>query len=206
MEIINAYFKKFTYLKWLMFILLSSLVILSLEWQCERLYWQYWNFEPLIIHGKMQVLNKDKTIYPGEILLLRVDFTKNLLILPTEIRTQMFNSFVYDLTPETKFPAAAMKPLGRQQVSFPLPFPRAAEYGKYHIHRTWVYRMGPYKREVAVTAESEDFYSVAQAGGENKGPKGDTGKTGGQGVKGDKGKQGDKGDKGKTGDFTLFGK
>lgn len=154
MEKIKHYFNGFSKLKWLSFIILFLLIILALEEQGERLYWKYGNFEPLIIEGKVKILNPK--VYPGEDLFWQITYTKKMDIIPS-ISCQLVNYVVYTITVDPP----ASKPLNvKQTCVFPLRIPRAADYGQYKMIRTYRYPVGPNGRIITKTVESEPFWVV----------------------------------------------
>lgn len=171
-------------LKWVSFAVMGLLVILALDQQIRRTYWDYYPFEPMKVHGKIQVDNLGKIVHPGGQVIMSVSFDKNMDVLPV-ITSQLYNGVVITLAPI--YPSE--KRLGKNlkhSVSFEMPI--FAPTGKYVMVRTWTYRVGPTERKIHVTAESEPFYVVENQ--PKTGPKGDTGATGKQGVHGEKGENG----------------
>jgi len=153
----DSYFVSMTFsMKWVIKISLIIMSIIMLAWWCETFYWRYWPFEPLVIYGEIKILNPQKIVYPGGLVLIQIDYEKKIDI-PVVITTQYRNTFTYDMVPVVP----PYKPVGiRTKLATPLLFPRIAEYGKYDLIRTYTYEIGPEKRKISVTAISEPFFCV----------------------------------------------
>jgi hypothetical protein len=150
-------------------VLVTTLAIYT---QVERMYWRYWPFEPLEIYS-LKIMNVDKKVQAGETLAYELSYNKKMDICPTVSR-QLRNAFVYtyaESTPPLRKPGAG-------KVWVPIPIPRAAEYGKYRLHITYTYEIGPEKRPVMVSAISDEFEVIPNPAIDRKGPKGDKGEKG----------------------------
>jgi hypothetical protein len=126
----------------------------------ETWYWNYapdsW-LTPLVIYGEpgeeIKIINK--TLHPGDEMRYVMDYEKKKDLCP-DITRQIRNTIVYTYAMSTP----PSKNIGRQQGTFPLPIPREAEYGKYRLYWTAIYEVGPKKREIRVSARSEEFEVV----------------------------------------------
>ena len=179
MQIINAYFKGFTYLKWVIFLSISCLVSVSLWNQAELFYYRHWPFEPLKVYN-FRIVNPEILVRPGGQIIYEVDYEKIMPITPV-IRRQIHNTFVH-LYVDTYPP---LKKCGRDVKQNIIPIPSNATPGEHILYWTATYFVGPERREISVT-RSASFWVIEKE--ENGGPKGDTGKTGPKGEKGDNGK------------------
>jgi hypothetical protein len=193
MQIINAYFKGFTYLKWLMFILISLLVILSLANQAELFYCRHYPFEPLKLYG-VKIISPDVLYRPGDSFCYEVDFEKKMDLAAT-VKRQLHNQIVHFYA-NTEPPNKKLNV--RQHVRFSLPIPSNALPGEHRLHWSACYEIGPEKREVCTPIESgisNPFYVVSNHDERSEGKRGPVGKTG---------KTGATGLPGKDGGFRLF--
>jgi hypothetical protein len=139
--------------KSILFILIIMAGI-SIVLTAEKYYWRYWPFEPLKIYS-IKVMNADKKVSAGGTLAYEIDFDKKMDICP-EVTRQLRNAFVYTYAASNP----PLRKLGRQKVWVPVPIPRAAEYGKYRLHWTATYEIGPEKRPISVSAVSDEFEVV----------------------------------------------
>lgn len=122
----------------------------------EKMYWTYYPFEPLIVHESIKILNQDP-IYPGSTLAYAITFTKKLPLQAT-ITRQLRNHYIYTMA-ETNPP---MKEIGKKRTEWAvLPIPKYAECGTYTLRWTATYEVGPDKRPIHVTVDSEPFEIVA---------------------------------------------
>jgi hypothetical protein len=179
---INSYFKSFTWLKTAIFVFLVLMGALTLEWQIERLYWQYWPFNPLEIKS-FEIFHPELIRNPGDVLQYTITYDKLDDKVPI-IHRELLNTRRYFYTDVP----AKVKEVGYDRSSTDsLTIPRDGDPGEYKIYWQACYYYGPdKKREVCVGKISGPFYVALEQG--VKGPKGDTGKQGPQGAKGDRGK------------------
>lgn len=128
-------------------------LIVGASW-VDRIYWQYWDIVPAVVHGKIEVKNANKTVCAGRTLIYTVDIDKKIDSRP-KIKRQLVNSYIIS------YPASepAAKPLGRQKVTASLPVPSSAELGDWHLRWSAEYPLR-HGRVVSVDAESETFWVV----------------------------------------------
>lgn len=134
-------------------ILVIMCIVLCGLW-AERLYWAYWPFEPLIVHG-IKIINPDNTVCAGSNLLYQMEIEKQMDV-PAKVKRQLVNSYIID------YPAIEPpdKPLGSQVVTTTVPVPEYADAGLYHLRWAVEYEVGPDKRPITVRTESKPFMVV----------------------------------------------
>lgn len=138
-------------LKRLMFYLLCIAVFLITTSTLEKWYWRYWPFEPAVIHS-ITVTNPNKEVCAGDDMTYLVEVTKTLDV-PCTVKRTLINSQMLFYAPIQP----PRKPLGYQHVSASIHVPRGADYREYYMGFTIDYEIGPEKRIVSVSKNSEKF-------------------------------------------------
>jgi hypothetical protein len=179
-QIINAYFKNFTVLRWIIFTMLSMLVIASLATQAELFYWRHWPFEPIKIYSFRVLGAPDRIYHVGDVLTYEVVFEKEMDLTAT-VQRRIYNTLVHYYADTFSVGKELHK---RMTKTFNLPLPPALLSGQHKLYWRLVYQVGPEKREIAYERTSEPFYVNA----ESKAIKGDPGSQGRKGDTGAKGK------------------
>jgi len=115
----------------------------------EDMYWKYWPFDPATIHS-IKVVNKE--VCAGGDMHYVVEITRNMNV-PCRVKRSLVNSSLIPY-PVLEPPA---KPLGYQKVDASIHVPRSAEYREYYMPFTVDYLIGPNKRVISRSMNSERF-------------------------------------------------
>lgn len=134
--------------------ILILIAIVSVAMWAETLYWRYWPFD-IIEVSKIKIDHPGKTVRAGDLLRYSMDIDKKMN-LPATVKRQLENSYRIDF-PAQEVPAKA---LGRQTVRGYLQIPNFADAGVYRMTWTAEYEIGPEKRIIAVSTDSEPFTVV----------------------------------------------
>jgi hypothetical protein len=141
-------------MKKMVLVCLIIMALTGLWMKGEQAYWQYWNFEPVIIHSEiLPVKNYGTPLRPGDILKYSVDGTKTMDVVCV-VKRQLINGYVIDF--EAVEPPAK-KLNERKTVPASLPLPKNIDAGTWRLRSTWECYVGPEKRPIRVTRESEKF-------------------------------------------------
>ncbi len=196
MQWINAYFKGVTVLKWLIFTFVALLIVLALEWQIERVYWQLKPFTPIKIHS-IKIFNPDSRVYrPGDTIPYLMDVEKLTDDLGVVTRQWVSDEKGFLPAAVPMYPPA--KELKRQKVVGYMYMPKAAEDTKYQLVWSVNYRRLHDGKPFRITLKSDAVSVYSPKIPVQIGPKGDVGKAGPIGQKGQVGERGERGGVGKN--------
>jgi hypothetical protein len=113
-------------------------------------YWLFWPFQPLVITGPIEILNKGKVVKAGDVLIYRIQYEKKINITGKLVR-KLINDTKIDLRDSD-----ANAPIGKDKDCVPIHIPQYATPGKYHLWWSVTYKVNPI-REITVSKESEEF-------------------------------------------------
>jgi hypothetical protein len=153
------------------FFFLMILVFINSATFLEDAYWKYWPFDPATIHS-ITVTNPGKAVCAGSPMKYEVEITKNMDV-PCSVKRTLVNSSLI-LYP-AEYPPR--KKLGYQKVPASIHVPRAADYREYFMKFTIDYEIGPNKRIVSRSKDSE-LFTVINCAEPREGKQGEPGKQG----------------------------
>ena len=175
------------------------LVWLFVGWSCLVCYWLWYPYNPLTVTHPIQIMNKDKTVAPGEYLIYKIEYEKHMNVNGVLTR-QLVNTYKIAYSD-----VIITAPIGKDVDQISLLIPRSAQPGEHYLWWNASYKCNPL-RWVTVTCESEPFMVIGKA--DDQGPPGPPGPMGPMGPQGKsiKGESGNKGEIGMQGPQGKEGK
>ena len=146
----------------LMTIFFAAFIVYS----CVVAWWLFYPYNPITVERPIKIINSEKTVKQGGVLVYKVKYKKHMNITGTLSR-KLINSFKLDLRD-----AVANAAVGPDCDQVKVDIPKNADPGKYYLWWSVSYKVNPL-RIVTVSVESEPFEVIAID--IPKGPKGDQG-------------------------------
>lgn len=144
-----------TKIKEAILVVICILAIVTLFMWGERLYWDYWPFNPLTVHS-LEILNKDHKVCAGGSVLYRLELTKNMEC-SVVIKRALEDGHVINY-PIQHSPSRS---IGHHNILGVLPVPTYADGGVYTMRWEGDCFLGPRNdRMIPYSKESESFEVV----------------------------------------------
>ena len=116
-------------------------------------YWLLWPYTPMVIKEPIEIMNTNKTVEAGKVLVYKMDMDKRTA-LPCMITKQIVNGFIITSSPII----GNLRP-GKYSKTFPLTVPNFADSGMNKLKWSGTYHVNPLRR-ITVVAWSEPFFIV----------------------------------------------
>jgi hypothetical protein len=126
--------------------MVSANILVALFW-----FWCLYPYNPLEMKQPLEVLNENKTVRAGEVVIYRAEYMKNTDILPKITRT-LVDGIIYTLPPIIPINTRGK----HDQIIYSLTIPPSIPAGTYTFDCMACYQMNPI-REVCVSYSSEEF-------------------------------------------------
>ena len=116
-------------------------------------FWLFYPYEPIIIDIPIKIMNLDKQVKAGELLIYKIKYIKKMDI-SGNLTRKLVNSYKMDLAD-----SVANAPIGSDCDQIKILVPKFADPGKYYLWWSCEYQVNPI-RKITVTAVSEKFEVV----------------------------------------------
>lgn len=137
-------------------VLLDLSLIFTVGFSFLLWFWHLYPYKPLVINEEpLKILNENKTVKQGDILVYEVNFTKN-----TDKKAVIYRRFVDGLIYNLP-PSYPLNKPGERINTTTVDIPQVLPEGKYTLHSETCYQMNPI-REVCVEYQTEEFEVIAK--------------------------------------------
>jgi hypothetical protein len=132
-------------------ILLDIFLIFTVGFSFVIWFWYVYPYKPLVINEEpLKILNENKIVSPGGILLYEVNFTKN-----TDKKAVIYRRFVDGIIYNVP-PVYPLNTPGEYKTKTSVSIPSGLPVGYYTLHSRTCYQMNPI-REICVEYSTEEF-------------------------------------------------